>query len=181
MTLRDVFVGESTRASELVQKGTLLLLTLALAAGLFLAFRRQRGILLGVAMALLFVFIPAVYVLAQRMAARARQRATDERIVRQTRTYLLNWESHYVSGAVASCETAGADAGGAKLLPAVAGKGLSSRGFRDIEGRPSSPPAGALAVHGAMPRRHAPRKFCLQMPHPVRLTLSELVPAADRN
>lgn len=175
MTWSHFFAGETAGVRQYVQKGWWLLL-LASGGGLILAFRRQGGMVLGVIVAALFVLVPTVYVLAQRMAAKARQKAIDDRIVMQTRTYLLNWTSHYARTVSNRMEIA-ADSTGNGLLPVVASKSrmLSSRGFQDFDAQPARPRAGILAVCSALRRAHAGIIPSVRLPHPVLTPLSELL------
>ena len=66
MTLNDAFQGNSLKTTQLLQKGSLLLL--AVAASLLLAFRSHNGIAIGIVLAIATVAVPTVSVIARRMA-----------------------------------------------------------------------------------------------------------------
>lgn len=176
MTSSDVTTGDSNRTNQLFQKG--LLLSPAAIGGWLFAFRHGGGMVWLVA-AILAVLAPAVYLLARRRAARLRHRATEDRIVMQTRAYLLNCEPNSPAGAEPFREAADTESASNRLLPAPAGKGrmVSARGFQDFDGSPVRPVAGAPAVYGFLPRLGS-WSGAVKLPEPVLMAWSELVPPA---
>ncbi|HVN06497.1 MAG TPA: hypothetical protein VMT86_18895 [Bryobacteraceae bacterium] len=169
MSWNDAVLSDSTRATQFVQRASLVLV--AVAVGLTLALRHHGWIVVGAAAVLLALVAPAFYVLAQRFLAGVRQRETDKRIVLQTRDYLLRWQA-IDSAARAESQV---DALGPRRTP-------SSRGFHYLEASPVSPGASELAVCDAAPRRTTGWQFSPRLPHPVTEPLDQLVsPAAARN
>ena len=162
MTLNDAFEGHSIRATQLMQKGSLLLL--AVTASLVLAFARHNGIMLGVVLALAAVLAPAVYALTRRATAKAQRRETEERLMVHTRTYLQNQTPAQVT-----------------TVAVVVGQ----QDFRKWDAIDPLVPLGDPVVYDALPRRYAIRSLYEQrfadlaatLPGPVSLPLSELTPA----
>jgi proteasome lid subunit RPN8/RPN11 len=178
MTLNDAFEGQSLKATQLMQKGSLLLL--AVTASLILAFRRNNGIMLGVVLAIGTVVIPAGYVLTRRMIAKVQQRETEDRLMMHTRTYLQTQEP---ARAVSKAPTVESDI--EILARAIDGRKLPTQDFRKFHGIASLLPVGDPVVFDALPRRYAIRSLyerrfadlAVTLPKPVSLPLSELLPA----
>jgi proteasome lid subunit RPN8/RPN11 len=162
MTLNDAFEGQSIRNTQLMQKGSLLLL--AVTASLALAFARHNGIMLGLVLALAAVVVPAVYALARRAIAKAQRRETEERLMVHTRTYLQNQTPAQVP-----------------TVPIVVGQ----QDFRKCDSLAPLLPIGDPVVFDALPRRHTiqtiyDRRFpalAAILQRTVSLPLSELTPA----
>jgi proteasome lid subunit RPN8/RPN11 len=180
MTLNDAFQGYSIRSTQLVQRGSLLLL--AVTASLMLAFRRHNGIMLGVVLALGTVVVPTGYVLGRRMLEKVRQRETEDRLMMQTRTYLQNQEPARVASAAPAGE---AESDIEILARAIDGRKLPIADFRKFHGIASLLPVGDPVVFDALPRRYAIRSLydrrfadlAATLPEPASLPLSELLPA----
>jgi proteasome lid subunit RPN8/RPN11 len=180
MTLNDAFEGQSLKTTQLMQKGSWLLL--AVAASLILAFRRHNGIMLAVVLALATVVGPAVYVMARRMVDKVRQRETEERLMTHTRTYLQSEEPVRV---IASLPAA-AESDIEILARAIDGRRLPTQDFRKFAGTAFLLPVGDPVVFDALPRRYAIRSLyerrfadlAATLPRPVALPLGELLPAA---
>jgi proteasome lid subunit RPN8/RPN11 len=175
MTLNDAFEGHSLKTTQIMQKGSLLLL--AIMASLILAFRRHNGITVGIVLAISTVVAPAVYVLAKRMVEKVRQRETEDQLLLQTRSYLQNVEP---VRPVTPKEESDLEL----LARAIDGRKLPTQGFQ-IHHIASLLPAGDPVVFDALPRRYAirglyERRFAdlaSTLPRPVSLPLSELLPA----
>ena len=177
MTLNDAFEGHSLKTTQLMQKGSWLLL--ALAASLILAFRRHNGIALAVVLALATVVGPAVYVMARRMVEKVRQRETEERLMMHTRTFLQNEEP---VRPLPLAEESDIEI----LARAIDGSRLPTQDFRKFAGVASLLPFGDPVVFDALPRRYAIRSLyerrfadlATSLPRPVALPLGELLPAS---
>ena len=182
MTLNDAFQGHSLKTTQLIQKGSLLVL--AVAATWILAFRRHDGTMMGVVLALATVVVPAVYVLARRMVDKVRQRETEERLLMQTRSYLQTEEPASVIG-VPGMPLAG-ESDIEILARAIDGRKLPMGDFRNFDCVASLLPVGEPVVFDALPRRYAVRSLyerrfadlAATLPKPAILPLSELMPAS---
>jgi proteasome lid subunit RPN8/RPN11 len=173
MTLSDAFEGNSVRTTQLMQKGSLLLL--AVAASLILAFRRHYGIVLIVVLALGTVVVPAGYLLARRMRDKVRQRETEDQLMAHTRTFLRNQEPmrEKVESEIEM------------LARTIDGRKLLAQDFRKIHVIPALLPVGDPVVFDALPRRYAIRSLyerrfadlAATQPHPACEPLGELLPA----
>jgi len=180
MTLNDAFQGHSLKTTQLMQKGSLLLL--AVAASLLLAFRRHNGIMMGVVLALATVVVPAVYVVARRMVEKVRHRETEERLMMHTRTYLQNEEPARVNAAPAGEVESDIEI----LARVIDGSQLPRQDFRRFHGIASLLPVADPVVFDALPRRYAVRSLyerrfadlAATLPKPATLPLSELLPTA---
>jgi len=161
MGWNDRVLSDSTRATQLVQKGSAALL--ALAGALLFAMRHRGGLAMAGAVTLVALLAPAFYALLQRFLAGVRQRETDKRIVMQTRACLLSWQANDLTVA------------GQKRMP-------SSRGFRQLEATPAGPRGSMPAICEAAPRPASVWRFSPRLPHPVTTPLAKLVsPAAAKN
>jgi proteasome lid subunit RPN8/RPN11 len=179
MTLNDAIEGNSLKATQFVQMGSLLLL--AVAASLVLAFRHRGGISLGIVLALGTVVIPAGYVTARRMIAKVQQRETEDRLLMQTRTYLQN-EEPVSATPVKAVKVEETDI--EILARAIDGSKLPTQDFRQYEGVAALFPGGEPVVFDALPRRYAIRSLyerrfadlAATLPKPASLPLRELLP-----
>lgn len=179
MTLSDAFEGHSITTTQIMQKGSLLVV--AVAASLILAFGRHNGAAAGVVLALSTVVAPAVYVLGTRLVAKVRQRETEARLVMQTMSYLKSQESACVARAV-SGKAPEAESDIEILARVIDGRKLPGQDFRSFEGMAARLPDGEPVVFDALPRRYAirtlyERRFAdlaAALPKPVCLPLSEL-------
>jgi len=179
MTLNDAFQGQSLKTTQIVQKGSLLLL--AVAASLILTFRRHNGIMLGIVLALGTVVVPAAYVLGRRMIEKVRQRETEARLMMHTREFLQHQEPARVATACA----ASAEADIEILARAIDGRKLPLQEFRQFDGATSLLPVADPVVFDALPRRYAIRSLyerrfadlAAALPKPASLPLTELLPA----
>ena len=178
MTLNDAFEGHSLKTTQLLQKGSVLLLA---AASVALAFRRHNGIVLDAVLALVTVAVPAVFMVARRIAEKVRQRETEERLLMHTRTYLRNEEP---ASALAKAPKVESDI--EILARAINGRKLPMQHFREFHGAAVQPPVGDPVVFDALPRRYAirglyERRFAdlaATLPKPACLPLSELLPVS---
>ena len=182
MTLNDAFQGHSIKPTQLMQKGSLLLL--AVTASLILTFRRHNGIMLGVVLALGTVVVPAGYVLARRVIDKVRQRETEDRLMMHTRTYLQNQEPARVGSAALAGKGPAVESGIEILARAIDGRKLPTQDFRKFHGIASPLPVGDPVVFDALPRWYAIRSLyerrfadlAATLPKPASLPLSELLP-----
>src|SRR5271165_55390 len=178
MTLNDAFEGHSIRTTQLLQKGSLLLL--AVAASVILALRRHNGIMLAVVLALGTVVIPAAYVLVRRGMAKVQQRETEERLMVHTRTFLQNQEP-----ARPGSRAAAAESDIEILARTIDGRNLPTQDFQEFAVMSAQLPKGEPVVFDALPRQYAVRSLYARrfadlaaaLPRPVTLPLSELQPA----
>ena len=178
MTLNDAFEWQSIKATQLMQRGSLLLLVLA--ATLMLAFGRHNGIVLGVVLALGTVVVPTGCVLARRMREKARQRETEDRLMMHTITYLQNQEPACMAAASARAESE------IEILArTIDGGKLPTQDFRKFSGIVKLSQVADPAVFDALPRRYAVRgvyegrlaNLAAGLPQPVPVPLGELLPA----
>jgi proteasome lid subunit RPN8/RPN11 len=173
MTLNDAFQGHSMKSTQLVQRGSLLLL--AVTASLMLALRHHNGIMLGIVLALGMAVAPAWYVLARRMRDKVRQQEMEDRLMEHTRTYLRSQEP--------AREKVESDI--EILARTIDGRKLPRQDFRKLDGIASSLPVGGPLVFNALPRRYAIRSLydrrfadlAATLPEPACLPLTELLPA----
>jgi MFS superfamily sulfate permease-like transporter len=179
MTLNDAFEGQSLKSTQIVQKGSLIVL--AVAASLVLAFSHRNGIMLGVVLAICTVAAPAVWMLTRRMLEKVRQRETEDRLLMHTRTYLQQEEPVVVAAKPAAVES------DIEILArAIDGSKLPTEDFRMSYGVALMLPVGEPVVFDALPRRYAirglyERRFAdlsATLPKPAFLPLSELLPGA---
>lgn len=162
MTLNDAFEGQSLRTTQLMQKGSLLLL--AVTASLVLAFARHNGIMLGMVLALATLVVPAVYAVTRRAMAKVQQRETEERLMVHTRVYLQNQTP-------------------AQVITRTAVVGHPD--FRKCDAIVPLLPIGDPVVFDALPHRHTIQTIYQRhfpdlaaiLPRTVSLPLSELTPA----
>jgi hypothetical protein len=155
MTLNDAFEGQTMKPVQLMQRGSLLLL--ALAASLLLAFRRHNGFVLGVALALCTVIIPAIYVLARRVKEKTRQQETEQQLMAHTRAFLSTQEPKTWPAFVPVVKEPDAETLGERLLATLHtdGRALPVQAFRGFQEVPTRLAVGEPVVFDALPRRYA--------------------------
>jgi hypothetical protein len=173
MTSSDAIEEHSVRSTQLIQKGSLLLL--AVASCLILAFRRHNGIELIIVLVLGTVVVPAGMVLARRMRDKARQRETEDHLMAHTRTFLRNQEPMR-DRAESEIEI---------RARSIDGRKLPAQDFRKVHVVPAPMPVAEPVVFAAMPRRYAIRSVYEQrfadlaatLPQPASVPLTEILPA----
>ncbi|MGA3044121.1 MAG: hypothetical protein ABSF54_25375 [Bryobacteraceae bacterium] len=175
MTLNDAFEGPSIQSTQFVQRGSLILL--AVTASLLVMFRSHNGIVLGALLLLGTLVVPTGFVLMRRIKDKSRQRATEDLLLMQTRTFLQNQKP-----ARKFVPAVGAEETDIEILArAIDGQRLPIQGFRKYGGIAFPAPLGEPVVFDALPRRYAIRGLCNRRFVHLAAMMPKPAPIPDRN
>ncbi len=180
MTTNDALDGYSVRATELIQKGSLL--ALAAAATLILIFCRGNILMVGIVLAICTVFAPAIHVTGKRFTSKVRRRETESRLVMHTKAYLQDHE--------AECTVRMPPESDIEILARVIdGRKLPVADFRSWPPVAAPLPIVEPILFHALPRRYATRTLCERrfanlasaLPKPIRMPWQEVVPGVAQH